>query len=183
MVDALEAIAQDGGLAIARVMFETPPTSLQGAPRADRLTDLVLPDDADIARAVEQLLQQIKRIQARIFRKLAGQRVKLAKLAPHQLGTEDAVLSRAEPERTLDVLTVIGQPLERGMRRCRRLGKVVANPSAGAGKVLEVLARVGWGAGLASGLEVLLGTAGDARVLQQLAEEGATAALARADQI
>src|SRR5437763_13244893 len=138
MVDALEAIAQDGGLAIAGVMFETPPPSLQGSPQADRLTDLVLPDDADIARAVEQLLQQIKRIQARIFRKLAGQRVKLAELAPHQLGTENAVLGGAEPERTLDVLTVIGQPLAPRMRRCRRLGKVVANPRGGAGKVLHV---------------------------------------------
>ncbi len=64
-----------------------------------------------------------------------------------------------------------------------RRGVVVADSGAGPRQLVEVVTRMRRRAGVPLGLEVLLRPARDAGVLQQLAEEGATAARRRADEI
>lgn len=69
------------------------------------------------------------------------------------------------------------------MLRCRGRAQVVSDPGTGARQLLQVVAGVRRQAGLRAGLEVLLGTAGDTGVLQQLAEERRAAALGGADEV
>jgi hypothetical protein len=64
-----------------------------------------------------------------------------------------------------------------------RRGIVVADSGPGPRQLVEVVARMRRRAGVSLGLEILLRPAGDAGVLQQLAEEGATAARRRTDEV
>jgi hypothetical protein len=69
------------------------------------------------------------------------------------------------------------------VRRGGRRGEVVADSDPGTRQVPEIVAGMRRGAGVDARLEVLLRAPGDAGVLQQLAEQRATAALRGTDEI
>ena len=79
------------------------------------------------------------------------------------------------------MITVIGDPLQRGVRRSLGWPVVVADAGSGAGQAHQVLAGMRRQPGVVDGLEEFLRTTGDARSLEQLAEKGAAAALGGAD--
>jgi hypothetical protein len=81
------------------------------------------------------------------------------------------------------MIAIVLEPDERGvLGRGRRRG-VVADARAGPRQIVEVVAGVRRDTGVAARLEVLLRTAGDARVLEQLAQECCAASGRRADQV
>jgi hypothetical protein len=110
--------------------------------------------------------------------------VQPADVVPHQLGAEHAVRGRPPLADARHVLGVAADALERGIRR--RLGR--GGPADQRERLRVVKAfEVGLGAGRPTGrhygLEVLLGTPGDAGGLERLAEQGAAAARRGADEI
>jgi hypothetical protein len=174
MVDAGERVARLRRR-LAR-LGRTPLARLHRAPQRDRLRDDVVAAHVHVAHVAQQAGEAVGGVERRQRRQLREPRLQVVVVAPHHLRAEHAVRRRRRAHH-------VGQPLVE-----RRLGQRRLQPGEQLEHLrivdaLEVLARLARAPAAAQRLEVLVGMAGDAGRVEQIAEQRAAAARRGAEQV